>query len=163
MFRSASGTLRYGSVYARPQHVSSIRTATTTAKGKKEGTIADAFASLSGQKFEALEPRFAAVKAELIKGNEEAVVESWKRLLLRLQGEVKTIQQVGSSVVPQIQFSDIDNPSEHFSSEYRKRGCAVVKGAIPKEEVLQMKEELKDYIKANPSTKGSFTDAGYNT
>lgn len=158
MFRSVGRTLCHGSgsFYTKPRTTFNIRTATTAARGKKEGTIADAFASLSGQKFEALEPRFAAVKAELIKGNEEALKESWNRLLLRLQEEIKIIQQVGSSVVPQIQFRDINNPSEHFSREYRKRGCAVVKGAVPREEVLKMKQDLKDYIQANPSTKGDF-------
>jgi len=153
MFRTITRTLVQKPYHLRKQDLA--RTAATATQGKKEGTIADAFASLSGQNFEALEPRFADVKAELIKGNEEAVTASWNRLLVRLQEEIQTIQQLGSTVVPQIDFKDIDNPSEHFSSEYRKRGCAVIKGAIPQDEVLQMKEDLKRYIKANPSTKGA--------
>ncbi|KAG9929329.1 DUF1479-domain-containing protein, partial [Aureobasidium melanogenum] len=130
-----------------------LRTAATAASGKAEGTIADSFASLSGQQFEALEPRFAAVKENLIRGNEQAVKASWDRLLLTLKDEVQEIKRSGSSIVPQIDFKDIDAPSEHFSSEYRKRGVAVIKGAIPEAEALQMKEDLREYIKANPQTK----------
>ncbi|KAG9552658.1 DUF1479-domain-containing protein, partial [Aureobasidium melanogenum] len=130
-----------------------IRTAATAGSGKAEGTIADSFASLSGQQFEALEPRFAAVKENLIRGNEQAVKASWDRLLLTLKDEVQEIKRLGSSIVPQIDFKDIDAPSEHFSSEYRKRGVAVIKGAIPEAEALQMKEDLREYIKANPQTK----------
>lgn len=137
------------------QHPSRVRTATSNSQGKKEGTIADSFASLSGQKFGALEPRFATLKAELIKGNEKEIVASWNRLLVRLQEETETIQRLGSAVVPQISFKDIDDPSKEFSTEYRKRGCAVIKGVIPQEEVAQMKAELRDYIGSNPSTKGT--------
>ena len=129
------------------------RTGSSSAAGKPEGTIADSFASLSGQQFEALEPRFAAVKGNLIQGNEEAVKASWDRLLLRLKDEVKAIKDLGSAIVPQIEFKDIDRPSEQFSNEYRKRGVAIIKGAIPEEEVLELKEQLKEYIKANPQTK----------
>lgn len=154
MFRSAGRAISQVSASIRIRYQEQSRSLATSNQGKKEGTIADAFASLSGQKFEALDPRFIAVKAELIKGNEDAVKASWDRLLLRLQEEVRTIQQLGSTVVPQIDFADIDSPSDHFSREYRKRGCAVIKGAIPQEEVLRMKEELKEYIKTNPSTKG---------
>lgn len=140
----------------RLQRLSQLRTAATTAGGKPEGTIADSFASLSGQQFEALEPRFAAVKDNLIRGNEHAVKASWDRLLLTLKDEVLAIKQLGSSIVPQIDFKDIDTPSEHFDREYRKRGVAVIKGAIPEAEALQMKEDLRQYIKANPQTKSKY-------
>lgn len=133
-----------------------LRTAATATSGKAEGTIADSFASLSGQQFEALEPRFATVKENLIRGNEQAVKASWDRLLLTLKDEVQEIKRHGSSIVPQIDFKDIDTPSEHFSSEYRKRGVAVIKGAIPEAEALQMKEDLREYIKANPQTKSKL-------
>lgn len=156
MFRKVARAAGFMSCRTNTSQLPQFRTAATMSQGKKEGTIADAFASLSGQKFEALEPRFATVKADLIKGKEEAVKASWDRLLLRLKEEIVTIQQLGSSVVPQINFTDIDSPSQHFSAEYRKRGCAVIKGVIPHEEISQMKEDLKTYIRENPSTKGGW-------
>lgn len=128
------------------------RTAATTT-GKPEGTIADSFASLSGQKFEPLEPRFAGVKKDLIRGHEDAVRASWDRLLLKLREEVGVIAQLGPKVVPEIRFDEIDQASEHFKREYRHRGVAVVRGVIPKDEMLQMKEDLRNYIRANPTTR----------
>ena len=66
------------------------------------------------------------------------------------------IKQKDSSNVPQNDFKDFDIPSEHFDREYRKRGVAVIKGAIPEAEALQMKEDLRQYIKANPQTKSKY-------
>jgi hypothetical protein len=149
-------TLRTPSRLSKLRWSNQLRTVATAASGKAEGTIADSFASLSGQQFEALEPRFANVKENLIRGNEQAVKASWDRLLLTLKDEVQEIKRLGSSIVPQIDFKDIDAPSEHFSSEYRKRGVAVIKGAIPEAEALQMKEDLREYIKANPQTKSKL-------
>ena len=78
---------------------------TSMATPKSEGTIADAFASLSGQAFAPLELRFASIKAALIAGNEEAVVASWQRLLGRLEKETAAIAALGPSAVPSIDFA----------------------------------------------------------
>lgn len=130
-----------------------IRTAATAAVQKKEGDISDAFASLSGMQFEPLEPRFAEVKARLISGREDALNESWNRLLASLREEIPIIAELKSKVVPEIDFKDIANASPEFISEHRKRGVAVIRNVIPQQEVLDMKEELRGYIKANPHTK----------
>ena len=120
---------------------------------KKEGDISDAFASLSGMKFEPLEPRFADVKANLLVGNEEAIWNSWNRLLASLKEEIPIIKQLGSKVIPEIDFKDIDSASPEFQAEHKKRGVAVIRNVIPKEEALQLKEDLREYIKKNPHTK----------
>ena len=120
---------------------------------KREGDISDAFASLSGMQFEPLEPRFAQVKARLISGHEDAVHESWNRLLASLREELPIIAEQQSSIVPEIDFKDIDNASTKFKDEHRKRGVAVIRGVIPQEEALDLKQDLRDYINANPHTK----------
>ncbi|KAF4551102.1 Hypothetical protein D9617_14g075580 [Elsinoe fawcettii] len=132
--------------------------ATAAATQKQEGTIADAFASLSGQQFAPLEPRFAAIKQNLIQGHEEAVVASWNRLLDRLKTETSTIAKLGSAVVPEINYKDIHSPTQNFSQEYRKRGVAIIRNVIPEDEALRMKEDLRAYIKANPHTKAFPAD-----
>ena len=119
----------------------------------KEGDISDAFASLSGLEFKPLEPRFADVKAHLIHGKHDKIEASWERLLASLREEVPLIAETGSKIIPEIDYKDIDYPSEHFSSEYRKRGVAIVRGAIPENEALQLKEDLRTYIRQNPHTK----------
>ncbi|KAK3683032.1 hypothetical protein LTR37_020630 [Vermiconidia calcicola] len=135
-----------------------VRPAATAAVQKKEGDISDAFASLSGMQFEPLEPRFKNIKARLVAGHEQAVQQSWNRLLASLREEIPIITELGSKVIPQIDFNDIDNASPEFRAEHKKRGVAVIRNVIPQEEALAMKDELREYIKANPHTKAFPAD-----
>ena len=112
--------------------------------------------SLSGQKFEPLTPEYADLKGRLIKGYESQVRESWERLLRDLREEIPLIVELGSKVIPQIDFKDLDNAPETFSNELRKRGVAVVRNVVPEKEALQWKEDLREYIRQNPQTKGEY-------
>ena len=134
-----------------------LRTATTQAQ-KRAGDISDAFASLSGQQFEALTPEYADLKSRLITGHESQVRESWNRLLHDLREEIPLIVEQGSKVIPEVDFKDIDNAPETFSSELRKRGVAVVRGVVPEQEALRWKEDLREYIRQNPQTKAFPAD-----
>jgi len=129
------------------------RTAATQAAEKREGDISDAFASLSGMEFKPLDPRFAEIKARLVAGNEEALHASWNRLLASLREEIPLISQKGSTIIPEIDYKDIANASPEFKLEHRKRGVAVIRNVVDDEEVLSWKQELRDYIAANPHTK----------
>src|SRR5262245_55138037 len=93
-----------------------LRTAATQAS-KRAGDISDAFVSLSGQNFAPLAPEYADLKGRLIRGHEDAIRESWERLLRDLREEVPLIVELGSKVIPQIDFKDVDNAPESFSSE----------------------------------------------
>lgn len=66
------------------------------------------------------------------------------------------IRELGSRVVPEIRFEDIASGkgSEEFGRELRKRGVAVVRGVVSEEEALGWKEEVIEYVRANPQTKG---------
>ncbi|KAL9066140.1 MAG: hypothetical protein Q9157_007240 [Trypethelium eluteriae] len=141
--------LRHTTRLPSPQSVRGV----ATVLPKKEGDISDAFASLSGLQFQPLETRFADLKAQLIHGKHEKVYASWERLLASLREEVPLIAEAGPRIIPEIDFKDIDNPSEHFNHEYRKRGVAIIRGAIPEDEALQLKEGLRTYIRQNPQTK----------
>ena len=143
----------------RTARISTTRLATqrrpaTTQAQRRPGDISDAFASLSGQDFKPLTPEYADLKGRLIKGHENEVRESWERLLQELREEIPHIVELGSKVIPEIDFKDIGNAPETFSSELRKRGVAVVRGVVPEDEALQWKEDLREYIRKNPQTKG---------
>jgi hypothetical protein len=129
------------------------RTAATQAQ-KRAGDISDAFVSLSGQDFKPLAPEYADLKRRLVQGHESEVRDSWDRLLRDLRTEIPLIVELGSKVIPEIDFRDIDNAPETFSNELRKRGVAVVRGVVPEQEVLQWKDHLKEYIRQNPQTTG---------
>lgn len=134
-----------------------LRTLQTQAQcSKREGDISDAFASLSGQKFAPLAPEYADLKTRLIRGREDAVRHSWERLLKDLGEEIPLIIERGSDVIPQIDFKDIDDAPEAFNQELKKRGVAVIRGVVSEREALGWKEDLKEYIRQNPQTKGIF-------
>lgn len=120
---------------------------------KREGDISDAFASLSGLTFRPLEPRFASIKKQLLDGREDALHASWVRLLQALRDETAAIATYGSDIVPEIAYSDIHSNNEAFAAALRKRGVAVVRNVLPSDDALALKQSLREYIAANPSTR----------
>jgi hypothetical protein len=130
------------------------RASTNNNTQKRAGDISDAFASLSGQTFKPLDPRYADLKKRLINGHEEALRDSWVRLLNQLRKEVPVIAALGSGVIPEIEFKDIDSPSKRFNKAYRDTGVAVIRNVVPEQEALKFKSDLREYIKKNPQTKG---------
>lgn len=122
---------------------------------RAEGDISSVFASLSGGDVAPLPERFAKVKQDLIRGNESAITKSWARLLSTLRDEIDNIATNGSSIIPEIEFSEIRNHSRihGFSRGLKKRGAAVIRGVVSEDTALGWKEEIKEYIRQNPSTK----------
>ena len=126
----------------------------THTKVKEEGDISSVFVSLSGASPPALPERFTDIKRRLVQGKEAQVSASWKRLLKQLSIENKLVAEKGPAVVPQIDFDDLSTPSADTINQIRKRGVAVVRGVIPGEEARGYKEEVEEYVRANPWTKG---------
>jgi len=148
----------------RPLTVNVIRSVTTqsstSSSPKAAGDISSVFPSLSGVVSEPLPARFADLKARLIHGHEDRVRASWERLLSDLQEETEIIRALGPSVVPDIDFKDVNNVEKRtaFRDALRKRGVAVVRGVVTEKEALDWKELVKRYVKTNPSTKGFPAD-----
>lgn len=122
---------------------------------KKEGDISDAFVSLSGAKRDPLPDRFRQLKCDLVRGREKQITESWSRLLRDLRRENEVIAQKGSNVVPQIEFANLESGVRGLEDEIKKRGAAVVRGVVPEAEARAYKEEVEDYVKKNPWTRGT--------
>lgn len=143
----------------------STRCLTTEVQSKvqrKEGDISSVFVSLSGAKPEPLPERFAHIKRQLIRGNEERLSASWQRLLEQLAIENEIVKQRGPGIIPQIEFSDLGNASKDFVAEIKKRGVAVIKGVIPEEEARGYKTEVEEYVKLNPWTKGKCISISFS-
>ena len=121
---------------------------------KREGNISDAFASLSGQACAPLPDRFRELKLDLVRGHEEAIVASWERLLGELRHENAIVRSVGSAVVPEVGYGELDAGLERLKADITKRGVVVVRGVIPEAEARAYKTELEDYIRKNPHTRG---------
>ncbi|KAI1843447.1 hypothetical protein JX266_010444 [Neoarthrinium moseri] len=137
-------------IHARGIAMSATQTQT---QAKREGDISDSFASLSGTAKEPLPQRFLELKQKLTRGHEQAVTDSWKRLLLQLKIENDIVAREGFNVVPSIEFKTLDTDLAVLRNEIKKRGVAVIRGVIPEDDARQYKAELEDYINVNPSTK----------
>ena len=143
-----------------PMHVSASRRATTMSKSertsKPAGDISSVFPSLSGAISAPLPPRFADLKRRLIQGHEDQLRDSWQRLLAKLREEREVIKALGSRVVPELNFRDLDNVEKRttFRDELHNRGVAVIRGVVAEQEALGWKELAKRYIQNNPATKG---------
>jgi len=127
--------------------------------GKREGDISDSFASLSGKKAEPLPDRFRQLKLQLVAGNEEAVIASWKKLLAALRRENKLVAECGSSVIPEVNFANLHDDLKRKVTDIKKRGVAVVRGVIPEDEARAYKFEIEEYVRRNPQTRGEYLHA----
>lgn len=116
-----------------------------TSSGKKEGQV-----TIPSQKY-------AERKQRPIAGHEDAVQESWLRLLKALQKEINLTADDGVEAVPEIEFVELSKASERFRAEHQRRGVTIVRNVVPEAEALQHMEGLQSYICANhdPHSKAS--------
>lgn len=124
----------------------------SAAKVRMAGDISSAFGSFADGNDE-LDATYIQIKKNLIK-NPEAVKESWLRLKTALAAGIEEIKQKGSSIIPEIPFSEIDDISENKRNEILKRGCVIVKLAISAQKAKSLKDDVVNYIAKNPHTKG---------
>jgi hypothetical protein len=121
---------------------------------KPEGDISSVFGSLSGDDMnKPLEPRFAQLKKEIIQGHEHQVKDSWNRLLDALKREIAIIRSSNQSVIPQVNFKHMKNLSLNIRNEIQTRGVMIVRDVLPDNYALELKSDVKNYIKENPHTK----------
>ncbi|KAI1456112.1 DUF1479-domain-containing protein [Annulohypoxylon moriforme] len=124
----------------------------THAQDKREGSIADAFVSLSGGARDPLPRRFLDLKRTLVRDHENRVIDSWKRLLAELKRENKEIIEKGPNIIPSLTFKDLDADLTKFHGEIKKRGVAVIRGVLPEDEARSFKDEIEEYVRQNPHT-----------
>ncbi|KAB8290812.1 hypothetical protein EYC80_008449 [Monilinia laxa] len=123
---------------------------------KKEGDISDVFVSLSGGKATPLPERFADIKRNLIRGHEEAVQASFIRLINRLMYENPKVAKLGPRIIPSVNFQDVvnKNVSEDVLQDMRDKGALVIRGVVDETVARGYKQEVEDYVKLNPSSRG---------
>ena len=134
----------------------------TTPSSKSSGDISSVFPSLSDNIAPPLPPRFAALKARLIAGHEDRLQTSWHELLESLEREKEIIRARGSTLIPEIEYRDIDDVQKQaeFGDTLKHRGVGVIRGVVSEREALDWKELLLRYIKTNPGVKGRLPYCG---
>jgi Protein of unknown function (DUF1479) len=139
---------------------SGIRSTTIPLRRKRipkvEGDISSVFASLTGDKVNALPKRFVELKREIIGEYGDAILKSWKRLIPVVEEKVREANERGPSIFPEIQFSDIqeNNVDDGMIDRIKRTGVCIIRNAIPKEETTEILCDVRKYITANPTTKG---------
>lgn len=95
-----------------------------------------------------LPSRFARIKRNLIRGHEAELEASWKRLILALRAEVEHIEGLGAHLIPSIEFSDIEEPSQtaRFGRDLRRYGVGVVRKVMPKPEADSLVRKTVSYL-----------------
>ncbi|GAA5993221.1 hypothetical protein JCM10908_004515 [Rhodotorula pacifica] len=123
---------------------------------KPEGSIASVFSSLGGDAFVPLEARFLDLKKQLFS---DGLIESWRSVLAALEDRTAEIRQVGTSLIPQVTYSDVQaGLSKEMTEEVKRVGTVVVHGAVPEAEADGWKQQIKDYISANRSLARGFPE-----
>ena len=83
------------------------RFATPASANRPEGSIGDAFTSLSKYQTE-LPPRFGELKKQLVGQNGDAVLDSWMRLIRHLEEEtIPSVNELSHLIIPEVEFSAI--------------------------------------------------------
>jgi hypothetical protein len=127
----------------------------------REGDISDAFAAFGGKEPEPLHDRYRSLKLQLVDGYADSIVAGWERLLKVLQRENQIVAQRGVSVIPELQFSNLDADISRHREEIKRRGVAVIRGVIPEDEARSYKFEIEDYVRRNPQTRGEFSTCSF--
>ncbi|KAE8376030.1 DUF1479-domain-containing protein [Aspergillus bertholletiae] len=122
---------------------------------RAEGSIASAFASLSNQSTD-LPARFLQLKQDISRGNGNAILDGWHRLLDRVAAD--KLAHWDSHMIPEIKFSAIKSNGGHLPDHAKRAlkecGTIIVRGMVSSEEALVWKQRIRDYASANPSTTG---------
>ncbi|KAI1087846.1 hypothetical protein F5B19DRAFT_45584 [Rostrohypoxylon terebratum] len=95
-----------------------------------------------------LPSRFGSLKKRLVAGHESALEASWGRLIAALRDEVEYIEKNGAGLIPEINFTDIEDASKvaSFDAQLKRHGIGVVKGVVPSADASTWVEETKKYL-----------------
>jgi hypothetical protein len=129
---------------------------------RSEGDVSSIFASMANDPWvhkrgERLPEQFVELKREIIGDNGDAILASWKRLLPVIEAKVREAKQRGPSIFPELDFSDVEKNSVDAGmiDRIKRTGACIIRNIIPREKAVQYLVDIREYIKANPTSKGS--------
>lgn len=68
--------------------------------------------------------------------------------------EVSVLMRV-MQAIPSIEFKHLASASPVEIAEIKRRGVVVIRNVLPEEEALQLKADIRDYLRENSNAKGS--------
>lgn len=120
---------------------------------KPKGDISSVFSHLGGRETQ-LDPSLLTLKKEIAPKDPSVLNNAYERLIKSFEQETPEIKEKGSSVIPQVEFEEIQANNgrfpPHIDAQIRQRGCVVVRNVIPEQEARGYKEQIKSYIGNHP-------------
>lgn len=119
----------------------------------------------------------AKLKEEII-GDKEKLKSSWKEVLDDLKGTTTKFQAKGSQVrhqnvtsltylicqgsqlIPEVNFSDLENLSLDDTYLIKHRGCVIIRNVVDREQAQGWKARLQDHVQTNP-VRGTLQITGH--
>jgi hypothetical protein len=75
--------------------------------------------------------------------------------LKKLAVENPKVKKLGPAIIPSVEFKDLDKGvNEELLRDIKKTGVVVVRGVVPEKEARGYKDEVEEYVRKNPSTRG---------
>ena len=94
----------------------------------------------------------------------EVLLASFKRLETKIEEEVR-IMKKEKNIFPEVSLKELEENQGRFPSsvrdKIRKRGCVIVRNVIPREEVEEIHQELKEYMLRNGENPGDRNKTFY--
>lgn len=123
-------------------------------KVRERGDISSFFSSLGEDgKPPELPEVYAKIKKSLVK-DPTGIRESWLRLKELLKKAIEEIEEKGISIIPTVEYSELDSLTDEKLAEIKNRGTLVVKNVIPQSTAEGYKSEVLKYVEENPHTNG---------
>ncbi|KAL5529483.1 hypothetical protein ACEPAG_5468 [Sanghuangporus baumii] len=103
-------------------------------------------------KAESLPERFADLKRTIVPDEESKtrMTAAWNDLLGELRTAVGEIKTNSSSIIPQVEFSELQSLTLDQINQIKRRGTVLIKNVVDDDQAISWREELKKYIKTNP-------------
>ncbi|KAF4613742.1 hypothetical protein D9613_008102 [Agrocybe pediades] len=104
-----------------------------------------------------LPPRFVDLKKQIAAQYpdfEQNAVRSWGEVLEEMNKVTKVVKVEGVDYIPQVNFADLEKLSKEEIERIKRRGTVVIRDVVPDEQAVKWKEELKEFVKANPTVEG---------
>ncbi|GAD97004.1 hypothetical protein NECHADRAFT_55518 [Paecilomyces variotii No. 5] len=96
------------------------------------------------------EEEFKEYKRQILKEyGEESIRKAWLKACEDLKAVTSELSERGSSVIPELEFNEVQNLSEEKVKKLKEIGCFVIRGVIPTAETAAQFENLKQYVSEN--------------
>lgn len=96
------------------------------------------------------EEQYKEYKRQIVKEyGEENIRKAWLKTCEDLKSITLELSKRGSSVIPELQFSEVQDLSEEKAKELKRIGCFVIRGVIPPAEATAQFKSLKQYVSEN--------------